>query len=55
MIGKTKIGQIFCRGKPENRELTMNTANSSFGIPAGDPAYEVNSQIALEAIANWWG
>ena len=44
---KTKIGLIFYKGKPEKRQLTMETDNSSFVIPAGDPAYEVKSQITL--------
>jgi hypothetical protein len=44
---KTKIGLIFYKGVPAKRQLTMNTGNSRFAIPPGDPAYEVKSQITL--------
>ncbi len=45
---RTQIGLIFYRGQPKMRELTMKTANASFVIPAGNPDYEVKSQIILE-------
>ncbi len=44
---KTKFGLIFYKGQPERRELTMNTTNSDFEIPAGAPHYEVKSQYVL--------
>jgi hypothetical protein len=45
---RTQIGLIFYKGQPKMRELTMKTANSTFVIPAGNPDYEVKSQITLE-------
>jgi len=52
---KTKFGLIFYKGHPERRELTMNTGNSEFEIPAGDPNYEVKSQFAVGSDAELVG
>ena len=45
---QTRIGLIFAKEPPEYRQLTMSAPNNKFVIPAGDPAYEVKSQITLQ-------
>jgi hypothetical protein len=46
---KTRIGLAFAKEPPKLRDITMSAANNRFRIPAGDPAYEVRSQITLQA------
>jgi hypothetical protein len=48
---QTKIGLVFCKEPPKQRLITVNATNARFAIPAGDPNYEVRSQITLHDAA----
>jgi hypothetical protein len=43
----TRIGLKFAKTTPKYRQLTVNTTNNKFVIPANDPAYEVKSAMTL--------
>ncbi len=44
---QTRIGLVYCKETPKERLITVNATNARFAIPAGDPNYEVKSQITL--------
>jgi len=44
----SKIGLVFAKSEPQYRQLTINAAQNKFAIPAGDPNYEVKSEITLQ-------
>jgi hypothetical protein len=46
---RSRIGLIFCKQPPKERVFTTNATNNKFVIPAGDPNYQVESSIVLEA------
>jgi hypothetical protein len=48
---RSRIGVIFAKEPPKERIFTANATNSKFVIPAGDPAYRVESSITLQAPA----
>jgi hypothetical protein len=48
---RSRIGVIFAKEPPKERVFTANASNSKFVIPAGDPAYRVDSSITLQAPA----
>jgi hypothetical protein len=48
---RSRIGVIFAKEPPRERVFTANATNSKFVIPAGDPAYRVDSSITLQAPA----
>ena len=48
---RSRIGVIFAKEPPRERVFTANATNSKFVIPAGDPAYRVDSSITLQARA----
>ena len=48
---RSRIGVIFAKEPPKERVFTANATNSKFVIPAGDPAYRVDSSITLQAPA----
>jgi hypothetical protein len=48
---RSRIGVIFAKEPPMERVFTANATNSKFVIPAGDPAYRVDSSITLQAPA----
>jgi hypothetical protein len=48
---RSRIGLIFAKEPPKERIFTANATNSKFVIPAGDPAYRVESSITLQAPA----
>ena len=48
---RSRIGVIFAKEPPKERVFTANATNSKFVIPAGDPAYRVDSSITLQAAA----
>ena len=48
---RSRIGVIFAKEPPGERVFTANALNSKFVIPAGDPAYRVDSSITLQAPA----
>jgi len=45
---RSRIGVIFAKEPPGERVFTANALNSKFVIPAGDPAYRVDSSITLQ-------
>jgi hypothetical protein len=44
---RSRIGLIFAKEPPTTRIYTTNSANNRFVIPAGDPAYKVESSVEL--------
>jgi hypothetical protein len=44
---RSRIGLIFAKEPPKTRIFTTNSSNSKFVIPAGDPAYKVESSVEL--------
>ncbi len=42
-LDKSKIGLVFSKDKPQNRQITMNATNAGFVIPPGAAAHEVRS------------
>jgi hypothetical protein len=48
---RSRIGVIFAKEPPSERVFTANASNTKFVIPAGDPAYRVDSSITLQAPA----
>jgi len=48
---RSRIGVIFAKEPPSERVFTANASNTKFVIPAGDPAFRVDSSITLQAPA----
>jgi hypothetical protein len=46
---QSRIGLVFSKEKPTQRLVTLAAANEKFEIPPGDPNYEVDSKITLQA------
>ena len=44
---RSKVGVIFAKQPPRERIFTAAAVNNKFVIPAGDPNYEVHSEITL--------
>jgi hypothetical protein len=44
---QTKVGIIFCKEPPAQREMVLGATNRKFVIPAGDPNYRVDSEFEL--------
>ena len=43
----TKVGLVLAKETPQHRYLTIGASQAMFKIPAGDPNYEVNSQVTF--------
>jgi hypothetical protein len=52
---RTKSGLIFAKPPPKVRVLTAAAQNRKFVIPAGDPNYEVRSEITIQDTATLTG
>lgn len=48
---RSKIGIVFSKEMPTERVVTLPATNDRFAIPPGDPNYEVQSKITLQADA----
>ena len=46
---RSRVGVIFAKEPPRERVFTANASNNKFVIPAGDPAYRVDSSIEFQA------
>jgi len=48
-VDRSKVGVIFSKAQPTERVLTLAATNPRFTIPPGDPNYEVDSKLTLQA------
>ncbi len=44
---RTRIGIVFANEPPKERVITLAAVNNKFAIPAGDPNYQVDSELEL--------
>jgi hypothetical protein len=45
---RSRIGLVFAKQPPKERVFTAAATNDKFAIPAGDPNYEVESDVTLQ-------
>src|SRR4029077_18262586 len=50
-VDRSKVGLIFAKEPPRERERTLQSVNRDFAIPAGDANYEVVSRFTLRSDA----
>jgi hypothetical protein len=45
---RSSVGMVFAKEPPKERVYTVGASNEKFEIPAGDPNYEVESDVTLQ-------